>query len=97
MVERIVGAMLAAALWLGLWLSPMLLIMATACLLVWGWQGGDYLVNNIAMVLALAAGMGLVPACWLSERVRRRHGLLGFYGMLMNNRELNRRVSPPNP
>lgn len=97
MVERIVGAMLAAALWLGLWLSPMLLIMATACLLVWGGLGTDYLVNNIAMVLALAAGMGLVPACWLSERVRRRHGLLGFYGMLMNNRELNERVSPPNP
>jgi len=71
MSERIVAGLLSAVLWLGVWLSPMLLTMAMACLLVWGWQGEDYLVSHIAMVLALAAGLGLLPACWLSERVRQ--------------------------
>ena len=88
---------LLATLWLGIWLSPMLLTMAAACLMVWGWQGADYLVNNIAMVLTLAAGLGLLPACWLSERVRKRHGLLRFHGILMNNRELNKPGSRPRP
>ena len=97
MVERLVAGLLSAVLWLGLWLSPMLLIMATACLGVWGVMGGDYLVSHIAMVLGLAAGIGFVPACWLSERVRRGPGLLGFYGMLMNNRELNKPVFRPRP
>ena len=40
MIERIVAGLLSAVLWLGVWLSPMLLTMAMACLLVWGWQGG---------------------------------------------------------
>lgn len=95
MIERIVGALLTVALWLALWLSPMLLTMAAACGLVWGWQGGDYLVAHITMVLAVAAGVGLLPACWLSERIRRRHGLLNFHAMLMNNRELNNPPMPP--
>ena len=55
------------------------------------------MVNNIAMVLTLAAGLGLLPACWLSERVRKRHGLLRFHGILMNNRELNKPGSRPRP
>ena len=97
MIERIVAGLLSAVLWLGVWLSPMLLTMAMACLLVWGWQGADYLVSHIAMVLALAAGLGLLPACWLSERVRKRHGLLLFHGMLMNNRELNQPPYRPLP
>lgn len=97
MIESIVGGLLLAALWLGVWLSPMLLTMAAACLMVWGWQGADYLVNNIAMVLTLAAGLGLLPACWLSERVRKRHGLLRFHGILMNNRELNKPGSRSRP
>ncbi|MNJ19530.1 hypothetical protein D3C77_138520 [compost metagenome] len=97
MIEGIVGGLLLATLWLGIWLSPMLLTMAAACLMVWGWQGADYLVNNIAMVLTLAAGLGLLPACWLSERVRKRHGLLRFHGILMNNRELNKPGSRPRP
>ncbi|WP_421189224.1 hypothetical protein [Aeromonas sanarellii] len=97
MIERVVGGLLTAVLWLGVWLSPMLLTMAMVCLVVWGWLGAEYLVSHIVMVLALAASLGLFPACWLSERVRRRHGLPGFYGMLMNNRELNKPVSPPNP
>ncbi|MNJ59600.1 hypothetical protein D3C77_552950 [compost metagenome] len=54
-------------------------------------------MNNIAMVLTLAAVLGLLPACWLSERVRKRHGLLRFHGMLMNNRELNKPASRPRP
>ena len=51
----------------------------------------------VAMVLTLAAGLGLLPACWLSERVRKRHGLLRFHGILMNNRELNKPGSRPRP
>lgn len=47
-------------------------------------------MNHIAMVLILAAGMGMVPACWLSERVRKGRGLIHFHGMLMNNKELNK-------
>ena len=47
--------------------------------------------------LMLAAGLGLLPACWLSERVRKRHGLLRFHGILMNNRELNKPGSRPRP
>ena len=97
MIKRIVAGLWSAVLWLGVWLSPMLLTMAMACLLVWGWQGADYLVSHIAMVLALAAGLGLLPACWLSERVRKRHELLRFHGMLMNNRELNQPPSRPLP
>ena len=62
MIEGIVGGLLLATLWLGIWLSPMLLTMAAACLMVWGWQGADYLVNNIAMVLTLAAVRCLLPA-----------------------------------
>ena len=57
----------------------------------------DTLRNNVAMVLTLAAGLGLLPACWLSERVRKRHGLLRFHGILMNNRELNKPGSRPRP
>lgn len=53
-MQRIIGSLLAVALWLTVWLSP------------------------------------LLPALWLTERVRRRHGVLNFYAMLMNNRELNR-------
>jgi len=83
-MERIVGGLVMAVLWLGIWLSPM------SSLVVWGWLGADYLVNHIAMVLILAAGMGLVPACWLSERVRKGRGLINFHGMLMNNKELNK-------
>ncbi|GJB99487.1 hypothetical protein ACK3Z1_17825 [Aeromonas caviae] len=90
MMERIVGGLVMAVLWLGIWLSPMLLTMAMSCLVVWGWLGADYLVNHVAMVLILAAGMGLVPACWLSERVRKGRGLIHFHGMLMNNKELNK-------
>lgn len=93
MVERIVGGALLAVLWLGIWLSPLLLTMAAGCLLIWGWQGAEYLVTNIAMVLVLAAGLGLLPACWLSERARRGPGLLKFHGWLMNNRELNKPAS----
>lgn len=95
MVERIAAGLLLAALWLGIWLSPILLTMAAACLMVWGWQGADYLVSNILMVLMLAAGIGLVPACWLSERVRKGPGLLTLHGWLMNNRELNKPGSRP--
>ena len=58
MMERIVGGLVMAVLWLGIWLSPMLLTMAMSSLVVWGWLGADYLVNHIAMVLILAAGMG---------------------------------------
>ena len=83
MIEGIVGGLLLAALWLGVWLSPMLLTMAAACLMVWGWQGADYLVNNIAMVLTLAAVLVLLPACWLSERARKRHDLLRLDRMAM--------------
>lgn len=90
MVEKLVGGLLVVVLWLGIWLSPMLLTMAAACLMVWGWQGADYLVAHIVMVLALAAGAGLIPACWLSERVRKGPGLLTLHGWLMNNRELNK-------
>ena len=54
-------------------------------------------MNNIAIVLTLAAVLGLLPACWLSERARKRHGLLRFHGMLMNNRELNKPASRPRP
>ena len=97
MIEGIVGGLLLATLWLGIWLSPMLLTMTAACLMVLGWQGADYLVNNVTMVLILAAGLGLLPACWLSERVRKRHGLLRFHGILMNNRELNKPGSRPRP
>ncbi len=89
-MERIVGGLVMAVLWLGIWLSPMLLTMAMSCLVVWGWLGADYLVNHVAMVLILAAGMGLVPACWLSERVRKGRGFIHFHGMLMNNKELNK-------
>ncbi|MGL5812163.1 MAG: hypothetical protein ACRCYW_02350 [Aeromonas sp.] len=95
MVEKFVGGLVVAALWLGIWLSPMLLTMVVACLMVWGWQGADYLVAHIAMVLALAAGAGLLPACWLSERVRKGMGLLTLHGWLMNNKELNKPGSHP--
>lgn len=94
---RILTGLLSAALWLALWLSPMLLTMAAACLVVWGWQGGDYLVAHFATVLWLAAGAALLPACWLTERIRRRHGLLRFHAMLMNNRELNHPGSQARP
>ncbi|WP_236752756.1 hypothetical protein [Aeromonas caviae] len=90
MMERIVGGLVMVVLWFGIWLSPMLLTMAMGSLVVWGWLGADYLVNHIAMVLILAAGMGLVPACWLSERVRKGRVLIHFHGMLMNNKELNK-------
>jgi len=90
MMERIVGGLVMVVLWLGIWLSPMLLTMVMSSFVVWGWLGADYLVNHIAMVLILAAGMGLVPACWLSERVRKDRGLINFHGMLMNNKELNK-------
>ncbi|NKD16692.1 hypothetical protein HED45_11370 [Aeromonas caviae] len=89
-MERIVGGLVMVVLWFGIWLSPMLLTMAMGSLVVWGWLGADYLVNHIAMVLILAAGMGLVPACWLSERVRKGRVLIHFHGMLMNNKELNK-------
>ncbi|MGY3856941.1 hypothetical protein [Aeromonas intestinalis] len=97
MIEKVVGGLVMAALWFGIWLSPMLLTMAAACLMVWGWQGADYLVANIAMVLTLAAGAGLLPACWLSERVRKGTGLLTLHGWLMNNKELNKPGADPLP
>lgn len=85
-MQRIIGSLLAVALWLTVWLSPLLLTMAAGCLLVWAVQGDDYLRT----VLLIAGAIGLLPALWLTERVRRRHGVLNFYAMLMNNRELNR-------
>ena len=48
------------------------------------------------MIESIVGGL-LLPACWLSERVRKRHGLLRFHGILMNNRELNKPGSRPRP
>ena len=36
-MERIVGGLVMVVLWLGIWLSPMLLTMAMSSLVVWGW------------------------------------------------------------
>ncbi|AXV33884.1 hypothetical protein BFW41_08115 [Aeromonas hydrophila] len=94
-MQRIIGSLLAVALWLTVWLSPLLLTMAVGCLLVWAVQGDDYLVMHLRTVLLIAGAIGLLPALWLTERVRRRHGVLNFYAMLMNNKELNRPGSQP--
>ena len=37
-MQRIIGSLLAVALWLTVWLSPLLLTMAAGCLLVWAVQ-----------------------------------------------------------
>jgi hypothetical protein len=50
---------------------------------------------HLRTVLLIAGAIGLLPALWLTERVRRRHGVLNFYAMLMNNKELNRPGSQP--
>lgn len=88
-MQRIIGSLLAVILWLTVWLSPLLLTMAAGCLLVWAVQGDDYLVMHFRTVLLTAGAVGLLPALWLTERVRQRHGVLNFYAMLMNNKELN--------
>ncbi|AGM44628.1 hypothetical protein [Aeromonas hydrophila] len=94
-MQRIIGSLLAVVLWLTVWLSPLLLTMAAGCLLVWAVQGDDYLVMHLRTVLLIAGAIGLLPALWLTEQVRRRHGVLNFYAMLMNNKELNRPGSQP--
>ncbi len=94
-MQRIIGSLLAVALWLTVWLSPLLLAMATGCMLVWAVQGDDYLVMHFRTVLLTAGAVGLLPALWLTERVRRRYGVLNFYAMLMNNEELNSTGSRP--
>ena len=88
-MQRIIGSLLAVVLWLTVWLSPLLLTMAAGCMLVWAVQGDDYLVMHFRTVLLIAGAVGLLPSLWLTERVRRRHGVLNFYAMLMNNKELN--------
>lgn len=94
-MQRIIGSLLAVALWLTVWLSPLLLAMAAGCMLVWAVQGDDYLVMHFRTVLLTAGAVGLLPALWLTERVRRRYGVLNFYAMLMNNKELNSIGSRP--
>ncbi|MFZ3401759.1 hypothetical protein LCG94_00250 [Aeromonas salmonicida] len=94
-MQRIIGSLLAVALWLTVWLSPLLLAMAAGCMLVWAVQGDEYLVRHFRTVLLTAGAVGLLPALWLTERVRRRYGVLNFYAMLMNNKELNSTGSRP--
>ncbi|WCH28913.1 hypothetical protein [Aeromonas salmonicida] len=94
-MQRIIGSLLTVALWLTVWLSPLLLAMVAGCMLVWAVQGDDYLVMHFRTVLLTAGAVGLLPALWLTEQVRRRYGVLNFYAMLMNNKELNSTGSRP--
>ncbi|MFB3240474.1 hypothetical protein Q7C15_17000 [Aeromonas salmonicida] len=51
-MQRIIGSLLAVALWLTVWLSPLLLAMAAGCMLVWAVQGDDYLVDALSSCTA---------------------------------------------
>lgn len=68
-MQRIIGSLWGVALWLTVWLSPLLLAMAAGCMLVWAVQGDDYLVMHFRTVLLTAGAVGLLPALWLTERV----------------------------
>ena len=94
-MQRIIGSLLAVELWLTVWLSPLLLAISAGCMLVWAVQGDDYLVMHFRTVLLTAGAVVLLPALFFIFLVRMRYGVLNFYAMLMNNKELNSIGSRP--
>ncbi|MFM5648400.1 hypothetical protein ACET7Q_09340 [Aeromonas veronii] len=78
------------ALWLGIAASPLLLLVAATMLLGWLSLGDQGLLHYWQPLLLVGGVTGALVGGWLAERVRLHHGLLAFYGRLMNNPELNR-------
>ncbi len=89
-LQQGVARSVLVALRLGIAASPLLLLVAATMLLGWLSLGDHGLLYYWQPLLLVGGVTGALVGGWLAERVRLRHGLLAFYGRLMNNPELNR-------
>ena len=88
---RLIAGLLAALLWLGLLLCPLLAMLALAFGLDAALFGGQVLVAQWRLIAVTALVCALPMAVYLTERVRREVGLLNLYARLLRNPELGRR------
>lgn len=88
---RLIAGLLAALLWLGLLLCPLLAMLALAFGLDAALFGGQVLVTQWRLIAVTALVCALPMAVYLTERVRREFGLLNLYARLLRNPELGRR------
>ena len=88
---RLIAGLLAALLWLGLLLCPLLGMLALAFGLDALLFGGQSLVEQWRLIAVTALVCALPMAVYLTERVRREFGLLNLYARLLRNPELGRR------
>ncbi|HDO1328738.1 TPA: hypothetical protein P2Q98_002959 [Aeromonas veronii] len=79
--------------WVVIFMCPLFLLAAVAfsgCILFFG---GDTTVSNWGLVLLSSAVSGVPAGVLTSEYIRREYGLVEFYAKLMNNKELNSKIS----
>ena len=88
---RLIAGLLAALLWLGLLLCPLLAMLALAFGLDAALFGGQVLVAPWRLIAVTALVCALPMAVYITERVRREFGLLNLYARLLRNPELGRR------
>ena len=88
---RLIAGLLAALLWLGLLLCPLLAMLALAFGLDAALVGGQVLVAPWRLIAVTALVCALPMAVYITERVRREFGLLNLYARLLRNPELGRR------
>ena len=71
-MQRIIGSLLGVALWLTVWLSPLLLTMAAGCMLVWAVQGDEQHVLDAVHSQVGVMVHGIFRYGWAGGRGLRR-------------------------